>query len=153
MLRQRQKSWLGLRRDRNGNATVNKPFPFHSFHPANHLPMALICESSLKKYLTNEDLDDRGGGDRNGGKGRYSSPSQVDTNRLPTQWWIYRCSFPLWPLYTYPFDRLASPNRRRDVPNEVPMLMHAYLNPIAQSRFGRFSKKKYTFKHLRTYMQ
>lgn len=43
------------------NATVNKPFPFHSPYPTNHLPMVLICELSLKKDFTNQDLDKREG--------------------------------------------------------------------------------------------
>jgi hypothetical protein len=44
----------------DGNATVKKPYPFHSFHPANHLPMALICESSLRKDFTNKDTREGG---------------------------------------------------------------------------------------------
>jgi hypothetical protein len=43
------------------NATVNNPFSIHSFIPANHLFVALICELSLKKGFTSQDLDKREG--------------------------------------------------------------------------------------------
>jgi hypothetical protein len=103
VLWQRQKPWPGLRRRTEMRLSVNST---RSTRPIrqNHLTVALVGESSLKKYFINLDLS-RGEAKRRTEVGRYSFPSQVD---MPVPW---MCTCPLPPWLTScpvcPFHRLV----------------------------------------------